>query len=70
MDWIEKLARAHGTGGWQSLDDMIRFGEAIANAAATEEREACALVCDKNSCDYTREGAEVCAKEIRARSGS
>lgn len=36
MDWIEKLAREHGTGGWQSLDDMVRFGMAVAAA----ERES------------------------------
>ena len=43
MDWIEKLAREHGTGGWQTLEDMVRFGKAVAE----EEREACARVCEK-----------------------
>ncbi|MGZ8220091.1 MAG: hypothetical protein ACXWT0_00435 [Methylobacter sp.] len=42
MDWIEKLAREHGTGGWQTLADMVLFGEAVAAA----EREACAKVCE------------------------
>ena len=35
--------------------------------ATLAEREACAAVCDNNACDYTKEGAEVCAAEIRAR---
>lgn len=30
MDWIENLARKHGTGGWQTLDDMVQFGKAVA----------------------------------------
>lgn len=38
MDWIEKLARKHGTGGWQTLDDIVRFGKAV--AAAERERIA------------------------------
>lgn len=42
MDLIEKLAREHGTGGWQTLEDMVRFGKAVAEA----EREACAKVCE------------------------
>ena len=35
-----------------------------------QEREICAKVCDMNSADYTREGAEVCAAEIRERSNA
>lgn len=31
MERIEKLARAHGTGGWQTLEDMVRFGNAVAD---------------------------------------
>jgi len=31
MDWIEKLAREHGTGGWQTLEDMVRCGNADAD---------------------------------------
>ena len=42
MNWIEKIAREHGTGGWQTIDDMVKFGEAIAKA----ECESCAKVCD------------------------
>lgn len=26
---IEQTAREHGTGGWQTLEDMVKFGEAI-----------------------------------------
>ena len=26
---MEMIARAHGTGGWQTLDDMVRFARAI-----------------------------------------
>ncbi len=40
--------------------------ELIENAVLSE-REACAAICDLYSCDYTREGAEVCAEEIRKR---
>lgn len=32
-DQIEAIARAHGTGGWQTLDDMVRFGLAVWQAA-------------------------------------
>lgn len=38
-----------------------------AREAAQIEREECAKVCDNLTCDYTREGAEVCAEEIRSR---
>ena len=38
MDELEKLARQHGTGGWQTLDDMLKFGRAVQSA----ERERCA----------------------------
>jgi len=47
MDAIEKLAREHGTGGWQTLDDMVRFGKAVAEA----ERQACADCVPSNWCD-------------------
>ena len=36
MDWIEKLAQEHGTGGWQTLEDMVRFGNAVAAAVRVE----------------------------------
>ena len=26
---IERIARAHGTGGWQTVDDMVKFARAI-----------------------------------------
>lgn len=29
---MEMIARAHGTGGWQTLDDMVRFARAIETA--------------------------------------
>jgi hypothetical protein len=35
-DQIEDVARRHGTGGWQSLNDMKRFARAI--IAATEAK--------------------------------
>ena len=34
--------------------------------ATLAERERCAAICDNNACDYTREGAEACARSIRA----
>lgn len=30
---MEMIARAHGTGGWQTLDDMVRFARAIETAS-------------------------------------
>lgn len=42
MGWIEKLARERGTGGWQTLDDMVRFGEVI--AAAEREKAMAAIL--------------------------
>jgi len=33
---IEAIARSHGTGGWQTLPDMIRFGKAILAAAGPD----------------------------------
>lgn len=26
---IERIVRAHGTGGWQTVDDMVKFARAI-----------------------------------------
>lgn len=66
MEFIEKLAREHGTGGWQTLDDMVRFGKAVAAA----EREACAKVCETG---YGGDAALVgrsCATKIRRRSNA
>jgi len=39
---VIQLAREHGTGGWQTLDAMVRFGERVAEKAVAEERERCA----------------------------
>lgn len=71
MDWIEKLAREHGTGGWQTLDDMVRFGKAV----AFRVREDCAVLCDEKATTRREYGfwqeAEVAselAEDIRARS--
>ena len=70
MDIAEE---AHGNGNqWEPEDCWLpKTVQALRRAIAEaleEEREACAKVCDNNACDYTREGAEVCAAEIRARS--
>ena len=35
-------------------------------AATKVDRERCAAICDNNACDYTRPGAEACARDIRA----
>lgn len=43
MDEIEKLAREHGTGGWQTLEDMVRFGRAV---RAAEREHAVAVLSD------------------------
>ncbi len=44
-----------------SRDDI----EAFYRAAQAEAFESDAKLCDENACDYTREGAEVCATAIR-----
>jgi len=46
---------------------LLQALKQVAMEATLKEREACAAICDKNACDYTKEGAEVCAAEIRAR---
>lgn len=47
-DWVEAIARKHGTGGWQTLADMVRFGRAVLAAApapaAAGQSEANALI--------------------------
>lgn len=48
MDWIEKIAREHGTGGWQTLDDMVRFGQAV--AAAERDRISAAIKAEDDYC--------------------
>ena len=73
-DDIIRMARGAGfTGGafcrWNAYtDDLERF----ANLVAAHEREACARVCDEEQrywkrSEGRRDGAESCAKAIRAR---
>ncbi len=62
MDWIEKLAREHGTGGWQTLEDVVRFGRSVAAA----EREACAKVCEEADCEVDNFGREDAGKTLRS----
>ena len=45
MEPIERLAREHGTGGWQTLEDMILFGKAVAEAAARNLEEEAEYGC-------------------------
>lgn len=69
---IEKLAEFFPAGGYD--ERWVAFSKIIAKAAAAEEREACAKVCDDTrmtgllldaySCVATK---EVCAAAIRAR---
>lgn len=53
--------------GMPNSRSLLQALKQAAMEAALKERQACAALCDNNSCDYTREGAEVCAAEIRAR---
>ena len=53
--------------GMPNSRSVLQALQQCAMEAALAEREACAKLCDNNACDYTREGAEVCAAEIRAR---
>lgn len=66
------MTAGYATGHGDTTEDLLyeltwQSDERIARAI-TAEREECAKVCDFNCSDYTREGAEVCAVEIRARS--
>ena len=49
------------------IDWIARSFAARLEEERKAEREACAKVCDLHCADFTREGAEVCAAEIRAR---
>jgi len=53
--------------GMSNSISLLQVLKQCAMEATLIEREACAKLCDNNACDYTREGAEVCAAEIRAR---
>ena len=64
------MTAGYATGHGDTTEDLLyeltwQSDERIARAI-TAEREECAKVCDFNCSDYTREGAEVCAVEIRA----
>ena len=58
---VEALARKHGTGGWQTLADMVRFGKvcmackpsADVRDAVLAEREAFAAIV-KDVCERCR----------------
>ncbi len=65
MDWIEKLARDHGTGGWQTLADMKRFGEAV--ASAERDRICAAIKAEDDHCadgDYMMDSDD-CIRVVR-----
>lgn len=53
--------------GMPNSSSLLLVLQQCAMEAALTERAACAKLCDNNAFDYTREGAEVCAAEIRAR---
>lgn len=53
--------------GMSNSISLLQVLKQCAMEATLIEREACSKLCDNNACDYTREGAEVCAAEIRAR---
>ena len=77
---IEALARKHGTGGWQTLADMVRFGKACMALQSSAdvrdvvlaEREACAKVCEQIDIEYEGDDVQAtwCAAAIRARSNT
>jgi len=68
MDWIEKLAREHGTGGWVTLDDLVHFGKVVAE----QERDACAKICETAADNAWSTGeakfGDLFARAIRERS--
>lgn len=37
-DIAERVARSHGTGGWQTLEDMVRYAEALVAELAKENK--------------------------------
>lgn len=49
------------------MTDMESIKRALVQAIM-DEREECARICDLNAFEYTSEGAEVCANDIRFRS--
>ena len=75
MDIEEFDKHAYAYRAWPGGDQdgvVARFSElcVYVESLIAAEREACAKVCDLNARDYTREGAEVCAAEIRQRSNA
>lgn len=65
MDTIERLAREHGAGGGQTLDDMVRFGEAVAEAE--RERICAAIKAEDDHCadgDYMMDSDD-CIEVVR-----
>ena len=64
MGWIETLAREYGTGGWQTLEDMVRFGVAV----AAKEREDCAQIAETAA--HKLGGYQFAAETIRKRSNA
>lgn len=76
--WLEAAQRAglaiyKGAGQWQFLNDemriaMAQFAEEIVSYAVSEEREACAKVCDRYDNGKHSNAADLCADAIRARS--
>lgn len=49
------------------LDEVVeRTFRDLCVSVREETLEECAKLCDNNAADFTREGAEVCAAEIRA----
>jgi len=74
-DDILRLADKHATltAGWMfSVPDMEDFYKHAYEAGVAAEREACARVCDEERRYWKRnegrrDGAESCAKAIRAR---
>lgn len=74
MAWESGLEREDDDSGeWSVYDDeLLKFAEQIAAAAAAAEREACAQVCDQEQSQWNadRDGwqsAKDCAAAIRAR---
>lgn len=64
---IERVARSHGTGGWQTLPDMIRFARAILALRPQSESEARHAAQEQLYAERERHTAEV--KRLQAEIG-
>ena len=62
---IEAIARAHGTGGWQTLDDMVRFGLAVRAALQASRQPQVQQAVAEGAGDLTQEAVRSAIESLR-----